>query len=773
MTTIDLDLVAQRAEDAIELQADFRGLIADAQAEEAGHVVRYAVDQSEIYSYVFPESTALPLRIFSDDPDERIVAVQHYVLNKLFHELSYPVVMLPPYIRELQQFATKLRSRAFEGTIGLLPEIMIAARDVVHSPQFEQLEADVESMRGVEHPDQRTLNRALAFFQQKAASLLQLIDGTDTEPFARLSDLLEQERLLPLGALVPAGLEPDADVTHSWLERLATERPTRSGANENDAQAMGYLVAANKWAEREGKPVMIRLVTRSPHMLLIDREHANAHDSGNGGQSVLRHPRAFVALRRMEGRPDQSTFERLKIMQESLAVMSKAVEVSPLGERVGAAQSAPVDTGVSGPDGQAAPTQPENSVIPSRDRGAAEQRSDQEANKLISGIEEQLDDGAGLASVGVVSRNSPRKRIKTPDIDRTRVITLLEAIRDEKYLLREIGTKVRILADKVDEKQQLMPVPVLVAPELVMETTNGRTVLGSRLYWMPYKLVFTDPELDGWLKHLMASQPTSMSGLLDRLQDGFDRGLNYEVPLALANVFGAMDQWEIARSYCDLALLQASLKPEPSHEAKFFKGMCLRMLPASGQPVSVVAERYGEAVALIDDAAAMTTRPGTPVQARYLIEKMTVLFRWSRLEWRTNSEVAKARERQALVVAQEVLGSAQPDRMERAHIYNNLCFHYLETDDARRVTQIRTCLRRLEKLIDPRKLREWPPNFQDTVLLAYCRLKDQPIDRQYLQNLYDALSAALEKPVRGVRPLDRERVENHLAEAAGVLRLAA
>jgi hypothetical protein len=307
-----------------------------------------------------------------------------------------------------------------------------------------------------------------------------------------------------------------------------------------------------------------------------------------------------------------------------------------------------------------------------------------------------------------------------------------------------------------------------------METNDGRTVFGSHLYWMPYQLVFTDPKLADWSKGLVASHPTTTRDLLELFQEGFDKGLHYEVLLALANLLGALDQWDIARSYCDLALLQPGLLA--SHEAKFFKGMCLRRLKASG-PVAVVASRYREAVKLIDDAATMTTRPGTPVDARYLIEKMTALFRWSRLQWDAASQVdrreARARERQALLVAREALSSAQVDRMQRAHIYNNLCFHLLETDNASRVTQIRAYLQRLERLLKPLKVRDWPPNFQDTVLLAHCRLKDQPVDRQHLQELYDALSAALEKPFRGVRPLDRERVEKNLAEARGILERAA
>src|SRR5438270_7136731 len=145
--TTDNSLLRQHADDAASLKQDFSGLMEDAEREKAGERIRYAVDQSEIYSYVFPERTSQPLRIFSDDEDKRTVAVQHYVLNKLFRGLTHEVVLLPPYALELRAFANRLWRRGFETTVSMLPELLQQARKVVKSPEFADVETLVNTMQ--------------------------------------------------------------------------------------------------------------------------------------------------------------------------------------------------------------------------------------------------------------------------------------------------------------------------------------------------------------------------------------------------------------------------------------------------------------------------------------------------------------------------------------------------------------------------------------------------------------------------------------------------
>jgi hypothetical protein len=411
-----------------------------------------------------------------------------------------------------------------------------------------------------------------------------------------------------------------------------------------------------------------------------------------------------------------------------------------------------------------------------------------EAQMLIENIREQLEDGANLASIAAVSRNSPRSNQTTADHDRARVIRLFEMIRDEKQLLHEIEKQVGKLADEVDHSQQLMPVALQgssvnqVAPSLVIKAENGRTVVGTTLYWMPYRLEFSDPDLVDWSERVAADQPMTAVAILRQFQDGFARGLDYEVLLALGYVLGALDRWDLALPYSDLALLQAGLSspPQPSHEGKFFKALCLRMLSLRpGESTRQLADRYREAVDLLDEAIDSRKRAESRPDARYAIEKATVLLRWSRLEWVADDANALGRaealERRAVRATQTALSVTRRDEMARAQIYNILCFHYLETDYTRWVPEIRRHLRLLEEMIEQRPpLREWPPNFLDTVLVAHCRLPDQPLDRDYVRELSGALKEALDKPgVSGIRPRDRARAEAHLAEAEMALSAAA
>ena len=75
--------------------------------------IYYAVDFSEIYSYVYPASQAKHVRLFSDASNTQLLATNEYVLSQLFFQRD--VVLMAPYQVELDALLSSVSNVAVAG----------------------------------------------------------------------------------------------------------------------------------------------------------------------------------------------------------------------------------------------------------------------------------------------------------------------------------------------------------------------------------------------------------------------------------------------------------------------------------------------------------------------------------------------------------------------------------------------------------------------------------------------------------------------------------
>jgi hypothetical protein len=719
--------------DCESLRDDFVGLVGDRRLVSWKHNVRYAIDFSELYAYVFPDKAAEQLKIFSQDTESVTRAVQEYVLNKLMFNWEQKLILLPTYAVELRSFVEFVREQSVFEHVSMAPKALQEVEDRAKDPEFRRVEALVAgSYRDSTDLSDPEWDEILRFLESRAPGLVRLSYGRETEPLERLGMLLRKAGFEPLAALVDTAGSIDEPTVQAWARELEAQRRQRSASNYLDALSVEQVNAANHLLQREH--IHIRLITRSSNMRRVESRFGPGSDDEFGQSSILRHPRAFFALRRAEGQTDTQLLDRLFMMLTTL----EAVIVS---------------------------YQQRRETHPARANLA-------EVSQLIDEIRQLLHGGANLASVVAVAEasdaNQPSLAQPTQDV-RERVLRLFAMLRDETSLLGRLEEKTRELAESIDRSQQLLAIALQGQPDEVWasnqravqyQVEGGTTVIKSTLYWMPYTLEFKDPELQQWSREFEQSGAMSLSQMLDRFKSGFSKNLDYEMLLSLAYMLAAWGQWDLGLKYADLALTTERQNPQvTANEGKFFKALCLRMIGSKN------ADRYKEAEELLDQAQAIKGNDAANRDARYLKEKATLLFYWGDIS--PSPEGVQKSER-AAALCKEALEIAGSDQAIKLQLYNNLCYYFTNYPTRATAGESQYYLELLEGELDQSTPGTWPINFVDTVLCAHCQRPGHQLDEPYIRRLVAALDDALSG--QRIADVDRQSMLAHTKAAKQRLR---
>jgi hypothetical protein len=720
--------------DCASLHDDFQGLIDDLRLSTWRYVVRYAIDFSELYAYVFPEESANQLKMFSDDKPATTAAVQQYVLNKLLFMSDPPLVLLPTYAVELRSFVNFVRDHAVVKAMETAPAALQEIQSIATDEEFGRVEALIARTRveGLQ-PSEQEWREILGFLETRAPTLAQLSEAGENDPVERLSTLLRRVRFEPLGGLVEANAAVDESNVRAWANALEERRRERSGSNYLDATSVELVRAANELLSRSN--IRLRLITRSKAMHDVERQFLAPDAWDAAEERLLRHPRAFFALRRTEGVASEQVVDRVLMMQTCLEAVIDSYE---------------------------------------HYRGTRVEGEGSSIAGMIAEIRGLLQGSAWLASVMAMAEvtetdtQTVASALATDSIQ-PRVLRLFAMIRDEQTLMSHLEASTRERAQGVDRLQQLLAVALQGQPEAVWgganqlvqyEREGDSTVIKSKMYWMPYTLEFEDPVLQQWSREFEQRASLSHSDMLDTFRSGFARNLDYEMSLSLAYLVAAWGQWELALKFADLALTRQRLSPDvAAHEGKFFKALCLRMLGAE------TGAHYREARRLLQQARVEKRRRLGSLDARYVKETATLLFYWGETLTRTggNSNDVRRKEQTAIRLSHRALELAKDDLSLTAQLYNNLCYYATNSASGADRREVREYLDKLEACLGRASPEQWPINFVDTVLWARCNLQDDDASPEYWRALIDTLERAFRE--QRIRPSDQDSIRKHLARA--------
>src|SRR5262245_46059037 len=106
--------VRQHVQNCRSLLRDLEGLLDDLTFQSENHgTIRYAVDTSELYAYVFPQENLRAMRNFTDDSDDVALAAQYGALKRLFFQLPHKPILLEPHLLEFSALVERIRDWQF------------------------------------------------------------------------------------------------------------------------------------------------------------------------------------------------------------------------------------------------------------------------------------------------------------------------------------------------------------------------------------------------------------------------------------------------------------------------------------------------------------------------------------------------------------------------------------------------------------------------------------------------------------------------------------
>jgi hypothetical protein len=694
---------------------------------EAGRVVHYAVDFSEIYAFINPtQSHWDSMLTFSERDLETAKTLHHAAISRIFFAGRTQLVLLDPYAIEFDDFANGL----LEGALPKLKdEYHEAAAWLAHfseSEEFAELTALLGRARAESagDSDNAALNAALEKLEARGGDLVRLLAMSSYEkPYWRLASLLDKVQFADGGVYEQVAQRLNATTIERWFAGLLKRRRASTRlACHLDAHAMAIVERAAR--DQDSTRRRLYLITRSRHMHELyawECEHGPWKDNPLPYDPLI-DPRTFAILPVLaeddspEGRRHESS--ELRNLALSIRVFVQMIEGRSL----------------AGPD---MPPRPDLEKQLEKTRGPW-RKAAQLAASLYGDFREQLKQDARDKIVKAML--TVRNELTAPVEQRH--VSLLKQYEDDHqdltWRVAQIGQANRVA--------------------LEFDDVSERSWLAASVHWMPYRLDFYSPEV----REAMSVRP-QFSALQEALRKSSRPDVRYERQLSIAYVLGTWCEWGPARDFCELALRtfrDARAKAEgdhesrvPDHEGHFLLAICRRELAKSSAD-------YVAALDSLDTAAASRAASKGIEDPRYLKERALIIWRWNALSRHSASDDPRPPPAvEGLRLSLRALSLAGDDPPLLCQIRNNLCFYYLEhlhepgaRDHALQHYQ------ELKALVDNG---EFPVMYQsrDTLILAQHRLGLTTDRLELVRQLDELLGLG-----RRLRAEDLDTIKRHRSE---------
>jgi len=196
------------------------------------------------------------------------------------------------------------------------------------------------------------------------------------------------------------------------------------------------------------------------------------------------------------------------------------------------------------------------------------------------------------------------------------------------------------------------------------------------------------------------------------------RAEEYERRIAMGYLLAVSDYWDLAESYCELALSIPETSPQiPRHEGHYLLALCKRIH-------NPTLERLRKSLHHLKRAQDL--KPDGQPDPRYLTERAAVILAWLADPDACAGDTPNLQE--AIDASERAIVLLQPKDGLRVTLYNNLCYWFLQEKDGQLDPTARHYAELLNTTlatIEPRRDR-WPPGLLDTVLWAEFKLDPSP-----------------------------------------------
>jgi len=268
-----METVEQRRKFLIKIRDTLLLLRTDAELIAGGVDVYYIVDFAAIYGYIYktPDPPFLPI---PGESEEQTFARRQVALEILFTRFHQPLLLIPPYVAELQNH---LRSLALELAVATLDSTRILRekleRLIKGSKEFKifiELQAGGEVTRS----DSALRKAAVAVGKEHFPEVYAALACNSLEASSALRALFKKGALLDSVERLPNLRDVDYSNanTRDWFNKISHFRnaPQRSMQTRIDAMACKYVEVANQRLNSDGKIVLFMSPSTSVEKALKD-----------------------------------------------------------------------------------------------------------------------------------------------------------------------------------------------------------------------------------------------------------------------------------------------------------------------------------------------------------------------------------------------------------------------------------------------------------------------------------------------------------------------
>lgn len=562
--------------------SELKDAIEDENYKANGGKLFFAVDFSEIFAYILPAGSYKNFFMFDhgigDGMDEIDAQALHQLLLKhIFFESTDWLLLLPPYVLELQTFIQKMQTDA-------LDELMQIAADFleeVGSRLYLELLEDSpvgKILKKYDIEDYKSLTRAeenqIVGFIQRYGHILALSDGifTNHSALTRLREFIKQGRFKTLQAFTQENHLPSSftqsDIYPRWNVELINKRgEERSAAAKLDAVAIDIIGQINQEFQQRDEKNRLLIFTRSYHMREIFREEFERGEWDKFGQyPLLRHPRVQSVL---------SILASVKTLCKGITQIAEE-QLTPVNAFL---EAVPQDVLEDDPI-------PENFLPMVRQIQA---KWEQTQALVLS--HRRADQGNGGQGAYVEQARN--------------IFTLLRS----ENIQQRITDRLEILLQDIDFMYDFL------ALDLQQENPS------PAVCFMPYSLRFSSREARKLVEPFVTGQEYKFQqivrALLFAFSDKTGEQSSYEMRLAASYILALIGRWELADKICDQAISIGikNRRPQPVHEGNLLRALCKRKLAVD---FSAIPKRDWD-----DIERALAVFPDDP---RFVFEKGALLL---------------------------------------------------------------------------------------------------------------------------------------------------
>lgn len=618
---------------------DIRHVVADWQMRQHGWNIRYAVDFSEIYSFVLPNETTerAPMADgWGEDPE-----LQFFVLSRFFAQRE--IVLLEPYAVELHGFMEALLGNSYGTAARLLLTAMDELKQILTSKEVGRIEA----LAGKKNLTDDETKQIIAFFESQSPSIVAFVRGADLPAIDLLRKLLRARPFVDLESLAPnLTIVVDPGSVENIKQFISTNRFASKSADYIDALALEQIRVANDALATQRPPTRLLLVTRSPVMMRTCERYVSSTD-----EVFVRHPRIFSTAYTPEPGHDEQSVAELSRRQQSLEVFIQSAQES-LARFSGSA----VD---SSDDAKEAASRQTIAV----DRQLEKLRKDWAS---VEGL------AAAFVKAGEIKPEANRPRGSLQVVAQR----LLEFLRDDKKAVaHHAQRRIQWVIDDVRRQRDRLGVSLQSAVRAETEYLN-----------ILYPIRFQTRALDDHVSQLACQWSATLDAATKLVGAAAEFTNNeYEQLLAMSLSLGILGQWDIAERYVAYALDVGGVSNAMLSEGQFWRAMCLRRNSRRNETAAESVARIKRALDVIRMADEVRlTYEDRKADPRYLKERAALLIEWRQIA-ASPEDPSLFESRPLPTEISDCLDLAltlTTDSKLLAQISNALCYHYVYESDA-------------------------------------------------------------------------------------------